>query len=98
MGINAVTYYEAQCDRPGCGRKSADLGDYSAWSDHGSAVDEWINSDGYQDEKTGELFCYEHRPALCVECDEPATGLDKDDETVCAEHEPVKPLPSSDDK
>lgn len=43
MAIRPVTYYEAVCDD--CGLRTMDLrGDYSAWSDPGIPVEEWVNA------------------------------------------------------
>lgn len=71
--IRAQTYYDVICDEPGCGRASIDLGgDYSAWSDAGSAEEDWENGDG-QTAKTidgiVQHFCEKHRKPTCANCD-----------------------------
>jgi hypothetical protein len=66
-------YYEVQCDHVNpegvrCATKTSDLGhDFSAWADHGQALDDWLSHDGSYDEKTGETFCYDHIPK-CAGC------------------------------
>jgi hypothetical protein len=87
MSIKEATYYYVECDAAGCGARTGDMGEYSAWSDHGVALDEWVSGDGYHDDKTGQSFCGDHWPTLCVECEDAiATGVDADGEVACDEH------------
>lgn len=70
MSIREVTYYEVVCDFEGCGTKTGDMGgDFSAFSDHGWALDDWINGDGYFHD--GVTLCAEHAPMDCDECEAP---------------------------
>ena len=39
-----MTYYEVVCD--GCGARTGDLGDYSAWAERFAAEDQWQDYDG----------------------------------------------------
>lgn len=81
MAVNAVTYYEVQCDFTSpegvrCSTKTGDMGDFSAWADDGAAIDQWRDFGTYNYE-TGEAFCEEHAPKC------PGCGIPLDDD----EHE-----------
>jgi len=69
MSVNEVTYYEVSCDEPGCGTETGDLGDYSAWSNRGAALDQWLDADG-QYLPDGSTYCESHRKPQCDECEE----------------------------
>lgn len=59
MAVLERTGYGIQCDFPGCGLTTADIGDYSFWGDLGTAIDEWQDHDGvYTDD--GRAFCGDH--------------------------------------
>lgn len=70
MTLREVAYYEVVCDD--CEVKTGDLGDYSAWSDHGHALDEWRNHEGWVGDD-GETLCWKHAPRchICSEVQEP---------------------------
>lgn len=72
--IEPVTYYKVRCDWPDCRVSTESLGgEYSAWSDSGAAVDEWVNDDGVVLEKSQHAFCHEHSLFFrCPECGEMA--------------------------
>lgn len=58
MSIKEQTGYAVECDFPDCDVKTQDLGEYAFWGDFGTALDEWIDHDGY----AGDLgqYCFEH--------------------------------------
>lgn len=74
MGLKEATYFSVECDAEGCGTNTSELGDYSAWHDHGEALNEWTCAGGSYDAETGETLCSLHVPR-CPVCDEP---LDED--------------------
>lgn len=70
MSTEAVTYYRVTCDEEGCGTATGDLDDYSAWSDEGAALDQWLDHDGVQT-PDGRTFCEAHSsPYKCTDCRE----------------------------
>lgn len=75
MSVRTVTYYQLECDEPGCGTTTSELGDYSAWADHGAAIEEWFDNDGVELED-GRTFCVGHgEKHRCAECREPSNAL-----------------------
>lgn len=75
--IKEVTYFEASCDD--CGETGTDTGsDYSAWADHGQAIEDWTNHDGWRDYDSNWLLCWTHAPR-CPECGD----VEWDDEPPC---------------
>ena len=66
MSVKEQMGYALECDFPGCDVKTQDLGDYAFWSDLSHAIDEWVDSDGFYDDKLG-AYCHHH-----VEWDEEA--------------------------
>lgn len=58
MSTQSAPFYWLVCDYPGCGVKSTEDGEYSAWSDAGQAVDDATSSDWLSDER-GD-YCPEH--------------------------------------
>lgn len=82
MSVREVTYYQVACDHPDCDVTTGSLGgDFSAWSEPGHALDEWINSD-CQSLDDGRTFCDQHRVPMCERCDEPLPS-DSADRDVC---------------
>lgn len=59
MSVREQMGYALQCDFPGCDVETQDLGDYAFWSDLSHAIDEWVDSDGFYDEKLG-AYCHTH--------------------------------------
>jgi hypothetical protein len=89
MSVKAVTYYTVECDAEGCTTALGDLGgDYAAWADDGSAIEDWTNSDGLiLDDGDGECLCPKHAEAYrwCEHCgDERTKGRDANGDAICA--------------
>lgn len=67
MSVREVTYYQVVCDEPGCEFNTEDFCDeYSAWSDSGTAIDDWVNADLYHGDD-GRDLCPAHAPK-CPGC------------------------------
>ena len=86
MSLKSAPYFWIECDD--CGTKSTENSEHSAWSDHGHARDEAINSDWYVEED-GD-YCDECAPKrgirVCAGCgDLKPTTRGKDDDDWCAE-------------
>lgn len=65
MSIRAVVYYEAWCDDPADPHR-IELGDHVAYSERDLVEDEVREGDGIVYEKTGAVYCGNHRPpSLC---------------------------------
>lgn len=75
MSIVPKTFYAVECDEPGCSVTTADLGDFAAWADAGSAETEWVEAGGELVDRNGGTrhFCEEHASACEDEDDEPAS-------------------------
>ena len=87
MSIKPVTYHTVTCDEPGCSRDTSEVSDYSAWSDAGSARDNWIDNDGIV-LNDGRAFCWAHSlDKRCVSCDYEGDAVSKNDsdEYECAD-------------
>jgi hypothetical protein len=89
MALKEVTYYQIECDYEGCGEATDTqmTSDYSAFSDHGSAHDEWIACGHYAGED-GSHYCAEHSPSPCVddECSEDCAACASGDlELMCGD-------------
>ena len=86
--LRAVKYWKVECDWPECGVDTGYLGDYGAYSDSGSAEEEWIEHDGVllEDPDNGELhFCSKHAPGFCVLCNDLDAERVLDGKFVCEE-------------
>lgn len=81
MTVKSEPYYWIECDDPGCGVKSADLGDYSAWGDDSQALYEWSEWEG-QETPDGKHYCERHRKPQCDECEQ---FVPVNDERLCAD-------------
>lgn len=82
MTVKSKPYYWVECDEPGCGVTTGDLGDYSAWSDAGQAEDMW--RDGDNQEIDGRHYCYDHRKPQCSGCGKAGPVDDNDECSECA--------------
>jgi hypothetical protein len=51
MSAKSRLYYSIECDFPGCGASAQEGGDYSAWADLDTAVDEAREADWISDER-----------------------------------------------
>lgn len=72
MSIREVTYYQIECDYPGCDFATGDNGSeyYSAWDSAGGAEGEW-RYDGGITADDGKHLCEEHSTEyMCLECGE----------------------------
>lgn len=81
MSIRELTYYDVKCDD--CERCTADSGDYSAWSDSGHAMDDWVDGDnwvGYWCGFGSMALCEEHAPREVCGC-----AQQDDDDCGCGE-------------
>lgn len=58
MSLKSKPYFWVECDRVGCEEKSPD-DEFSAWEDHGQAIDYTQNSD-WTVTLAGEFYCQEH--------------------------------------
>ena len=59
MSIKSKPYFWLECDHNGCDAKSPDGDEYSAWEDHGQAIDCAQNS-YWTITLHGEHYCEEH--------------------------------------
>lgn len=70
MSVKEVIYYQVECDYPGCTVSTDDTNDeYSAWSDAGTAVDDWTSGD-HQAAQFGDTLvtlCERHHVDVDVE-------------------------------
>ena len=64
MTIKSAPYYWVECDGDDCGAKSTEGGDFAAWGDRQSAVDEATGQDWT--EWDGKFYC----PACSPKCPE----------------------------
>lgn len=81
MSVKSAPYYWLECDHPGCGRKSTEGSDHSAWSEIDGAEESARDYDWFV-EQDGVHFCEEHALArICPECGEPKPA----DDTTCAD-------------
>ncbi len=88
MSLKSAPYYWIECD--GCGAKSTEDGEFSAWGDQGSAYDdahnnaEWITIDAGV-EMAGD-YCQSCAPfPMCAGCGENTARTEHDGETWCDE-------------
>ena len=92
MTLRPLTFYEIACDWPECKIRTEDLsGEYAAWREPSSALDEWTASDGLYDEKRDRHYCSEHATSVCQECfatDDLTEG--EDGWQYCPTHLPAK--------
>ncbi len=61
MAIRSEPYYWLTCDHPGCGVKSTEGGEFTAWADIVGAVEDAFNSD-WTVTFDGKHYCDEHHP------------------------------------
>lgn len=66
MAIEEVTMYRVVCDAPGCGLSAQENGEFHAWADAGSAIDEAVDRDW--DTQGEQDFCREHARPRCDSC------------------------------
>lgn len=60
MSMQSAPYYWLECDHAGCGTKSTEGGEYTAWSDEDGA---WADADGHDWlEVDGKHYCDNHAP------------------------------------
>jgi hypothetical protein len=76
MTVKSAPYYWLECDEPGCGIKSTENSEHTAWSDEGYALDSAIDSDWLAvpgEDKVAKHYCEDHAnkhdPDLLAECD-----------------------------
>ena len=77
MSVREVTYYQVTCDHSGCEESTLTFGEYSAWSDKESAIEDWSGHGGQVISETRHL-CLKHRQPECTDCGE-VVGLRKDE-------------------
>lgn len=82
MSVQESSYYWLTCDGRGrvngtlCGEKSTEGGEFSAWGDVGTAIDDAVSSEWVQHD--GKDYCREHSMQFrCDDCGEVK------DECVC---------------
>ena len=82
MTIKEVTYYEAWCEGDALNvAHQIQMGEYTAFVDHGQTADEVTNGDGLVC-ADGRVFCYEHVPKeVCPDTSDNVHVFD--DEGVC---------------
>lgn len=86
MTLKTPTMYAIECDEPGCKAATEDLGEFSAWSDHGAAEDQWRDHDGII-LKDGRHYCDGHRDGrMCDYCESEDDVQVVDDESLCVTH------------
>ncbi|WP_065286685.1 hypothetical protein [Mycolicibacter kumamotonensis] len=94
--VHEVTYYQARCTE--CGVIEDDYGDYSAWSDAGTAIDNVCDNDWFAIYEPDGSTTVTGRPAqvltklLCPQCQHcEVCGNERayavDEHLVCEEHE-----------
>ena len=84
--IETVQMYRVVCDNEGCGASPQDGGDYWAWVDPGSALDDATNSDWYVGDGDNHL-CRLHAPR----CSAPGCDIalvDAEFGAFCEDHAP----------
>lgn len=59
MSTKSAPYYWLECDHEGCGVKSTENGEFTAWSDESGAVEEATGSDWLVTDD-GEHYCSKH--------------------------------------
>jgi hypothetical protein len=67
MSVKSVTYWLVECDEPGCGVATGDLGEYGAWAERSVAIEDWGEGDGAVGDG-GEAFCHKHRVGKTCNC------------------------------
>lgn len=82
MTLKSAPYYWVVCDK--CGKSAQENGEFSAWNDHGMAVD-YALDEGYRLGDKGD-FCPDcvDRATHCSECDKDATTTEEH-EYMCDE-------------
>lgn len=87
MTLASKPFYWVECDAPACGAKSTEGGDYDAWADSGTALDDAQASDWWVDQKgDGRAFCEEHAPRCDQILDDGSTcGLTLEEDSTCAD-------------
>ena len=94
--VHEVTYYQARCTK--CGYICDDYGDFTAYGDPGSPIEEvtaagWFaryvptgrtTSTGYPETELSELLCEECQKCEVCRADR---AYEVDDHLVCADHE-----------
>jgi len=84
-GYVSAPYWFIVCQEPGCGVKSTEDSEYSAWADTGGARDEALDSD-WAETTDGLFFCSEHRNRACSECSKHVPGgTDVEHDSMCDE-------------
>jgi len=85
MAIIEATYYEVQCDEPGCTVRTSELGgEFSAYSAASNALQDWIDGDQYHG--TRGDFCEDHAPRCeADDCTVPLRG-EPGEERFCQDH------------
>lgn len=81
MSTQSAPYFWLVCD--GCGERSTEGGDFSAWSDHGAAADEALDR-GWQINDEGD-FCEDCRRPMCAGCGEHNATTEYAEDTWCDE-------------
>ena len=87
MTLDSKPFYWMTCDAPECGVKSTEGGEFDAWADSDTAIDDARNSDFWVDVKgDGRAFCEEHAPRCDQLLDDGRQcGLVLEEDSTCAD-------------
>jgi hypothetical protein len=61
VSVKSAPYYWLECDHEGCGNKSTEGGEFTAWSDEDGAVQEAYDSEWFVSDD-GKHYCDGHAP------------------------------------
>ncbi len=67
--IVTVPMYRVVCDAKDCKTSAQDAGEYVAWREAGTALDEAMESDWWSSEDGKRQLCSVHAPSQCDECE-----------------------------